>query len=326
MTPITRGLRRALAAVVLPAAALLSTSCRPAQGPATRAATRDERGAARAGAQTGLEILRWFVPTDPKRRQEGVERIVAEGLATRVASELDANGFTLLRADAARLGAALALLGDSASARSTLLGQPNAWVDLASAQLAKGTPLFVGGRPATSEESILRLGLRGWCFPTVDDARARVELRLAEDAARVAVVTIDPSTVRARSTDVRSGRATLELGPEEALIILETPVLPPESGDDDGPATALPPTIAALLLDGRPFPDRASVLVILPSVADILPPREPFGLPTPDAAGRAVGAPAEPKAEQPDEPTDEPIDEKPADQPPPTPAPSDHAP
>ena len=294
MTTRARGLPSALAAIAASAAAMLSAilsaSCGPAKDAATRAATRDERGAVRASAQTGLELLRWFVPHDPKRRKEGIERIVAEGLATRVASDLDSNGFTLLRADAARLGAALAALGDSASARSTLLGQPNAWVDLASAQLARGTAYFVAGRPATSDEVILRLGLRGWCFPTVDAARARVELRLSEDAARVAVVTIDPSTVRVRSNDIKSGRAALELGPEDALIVLETPVLPPESADGGGPATSLPPSVAAILLDGRPFPDRSSVLVILPSLADILPPAQSAAVPTP-----APTAPATPE-------------------------------
>lgn len=289
-TPTARGLRFALAACAATACAIASPSCQPAKREATRAATRDERGAVRAGAQTGLELLRWFVPSDPKHRKEGIQRIVAEGLATRVPCELDANGFTLLRADAARLGAALAMLGDSASARSTLLGQPNAWIDLASTQLVRGTPLFIAGRVATSDEAIMRLGLRGWCFPTVDSARARVELRLTEDAARVAVVTIDPSAVRVRSNDIKSGRAVLELGAEEALVILETPVMPPESADGDGPATALPPTIAALLLDGRPFPDRASVLVILPSVADILPPQTPSA---PPAAAPAPPQPAE---------------------------------
>jgi len=306
MTPSARGLRCALA---IGAATMLAiaSSCRPAKSDATRAATRDERGAVRAGAQTGLELLRWFVPSDPKRRKSAIDEIVAKGLATRVPSDLDANGFTLLRADAARLGAALALLGDSASACSTLLGQPNAWVDLASAQLARGTPLFIAGRVATSEEVILRLGLRGWCFPTVESARARVELRLSEDAARVAVVTIDPSAVRVRSNDIKSGRAALELGADEALILLETPVIPPESAENDGPSTALPPTVATLLLDGRPFPDRASVLVILPSVADILPPQ---ALPAP-----AVPAVPEPPAESP-----------PPAEPPVKPGQSDHAP
>lgn len=306
--PTARGLRCALA-IGAAVAIASSPSCQPVKGDATRAATRDDRGAVRAGAQTGLELLRWFVPSDPKRRKNGIDEIVAKGLAVRVPSDLDANGFTLLRADAARLGAALALLGDSASARSTLLGQPNAWVDLASTQLVRGTPLFVSGRATTSEEVILRLGLRGWCFPTVDSARARVELRVSEDAARVAVVTIDPSTVRVRSNDIKSGRATLELGAEEALILLETPVLPPESAKDDGPATALPPTVAGLLLDGRPFPDRASVLVILPSVADILPPQVPA------APAAAEQAPSE----------QAPAEQMPAE-PPVTTGPSDHAP
>ena len=276
-------------------AALPAASCAPQKSGATRAATRDEQGLARPGAATGLELLRWYVPNDPVRRRAGIDRVVAEGLATRVACELDSNGFTLLRADAARLGAALGMLGESASARSTLLGQPNAWTDLVTAQVAPDTVLFVAGRPRKADDSVMSLAIRGWCFPTVDAALARVELRLSQDAARVTKVTVDPSEVRVRSADLPSGRATVELGPEDALILLETPMLPPESGDGDGPATALPQTLASVLLDGRPFPNRSTVLVVLPALADILPPAmaAPVSVPTPDLA---EPMPAEPPA------------------------------
>jgi hypothetical protein len=305
--------RAALLAAAV-AAALGLASCQPAKSPATRAASRDDRGAPRAGMATGLELVRWFVPSDAARRKTGLERIVADGLAQRVACELDANGFTLLRADATRLAATLALLGESAAARSSLLGQPTSWTDLATAQVARGTPLFIAGRPATSEDSIMRLGLRGWCFPTVDSARARIELRLAQDADRVTTVTIDPSTVRARSTDVRSGRATLELAPNEALIILETPAIQPDQDDGDGPSTALPPTIASLILDGTPFPNRATVLVILPVLADILPPGAPSVPPAPPAA--VAPEPTTPPADPTAQPEPEPASAEPPQPPP----------
>lgn len=286
--------------------ACLTTSCAPVKAGATRAATRDDQGLTRAGAATGLELLRWYVPNDPARRREGVERVLAEGLATRVACDLDANGFTLLRADAARLGAALGALGESASARSTLLGQPNGWTDLVTAQVAADTVLFVAGRPRKADDSVMSLSIRGWCFPTVDSACARVELRLLQDAARVTKVTIDPSAVRVRSTDLPSGRASIELGPEDALIVLETPILPPESDDGDGPATALPQTLASVLLDGRPFPNRSTVLVVLPSLADILPPQAPRAEPAPESA------PADPPADIPAETPAAPPGEAPA--------------
>ena len=279
------------------------TACAPVKSGATRAATRDEQGLTRAGAATGLELLRWYVPDDPARRREGIERVVAEGLATRVACDLDSNGFTLLRADAARLGAALGALGESASARSTLLGQPNSWTDLVTAQVAADTVLFVAGRPRKADDSVMSLAIRGWCFPTVDSALARVELRLSQDAARVTKVTVDPSEVRVRSADLPSGRAAFELGPEDALILLETPILPPESDDGDGPATVLPQTLASVLLDGRPFPNRSTVLVVLPALADILPPPTPAESPKPPSAEpQAIEPAAVTPSENPAEP------------------------
>ena len=129
----------------------------------------------------------------------------------------------------------------------------------------------VGGRPELSDETRLRLAVRGWCFPTVEGACARIELLLGETALRLTSVTIDPSEVRERTRELIDGRMTLELASDESLIVLETPLVLAAADADDGPVALPPPSRASLLLHGAPFAERALVLVIEPSFADILP-------------------------------------------------------
>jgi hypothetical protein len=218
----------------------------------------------------GFSCVRWFVPAGAESRTIALARIVEEGLAEGIESDLADNGFLLLRVDRARLGEVRAAFGESTVARSTLLGQPLEWTDLATAPVRAGTVMFVAGRPRESAECILRLAFRGWCFPTVEAASARVEFRLGEDESKVAAVTIDPSLARPRRADLPDGRASLELGPDEVLLVASRPAeATPEP--EKGPETPLPPTVAALLLERSPFPDRATVLVVVPAVADILP-------------------------------------------------------
>lgn len=263
-------------AATLAAASSLALSCAPAGGVtrSTRVATRESAldPAARGELKTaGLECVRWFLPLDPALRRDGIAKAKADGLAAAIEAPLGSNGLTLLRIDARRLPETLAALGGSPVARRTILGQADAWADLASASLAKGQPFLAAGRPQQSRDAIYRLALRGWCFPTVDGAAARVELRLTEEPTRMTTISIDPSQVRVRGSEMRSGSTTLELAPDEALIVLETPLVPPEQEGGDGPDASPPPTLAALFLNGTPFPDRATVLVILPSFADMLP-------------------------------------------------------
>ena len=115
-----------------------------------------------------------------------------------------------------------------------------------------------------------------WCFPTVDAAAARVELRLVEDEVRLAPVAIDPSRVRAEPRELRRGLHALELLPGEILVLVDQPVAPPEHDADDPLGAALPPpSRAAMLFGACPVPDRVAVLVILPEFGDMLPPDAP---------------------------------------------------
>lgn len=266
------------------AALLLVASCAPGPGGAqvtrrSRAGDRDAPSdpAARSTlAAPGIECVRWFLPIDPAVRRDGIAAILeapesGAPLASRVESPLSSNGLTLLRIDSRRLADVLAQLGDSPVARRTMLGQTDAWADLASVNLVKGRALLLAGRPQVAEDALYRLGLRGWCFPTVEGAAARIELRISLESMRMAKISIDPSQVRSRGSDIRNGLATLELGPDEALLVLETPLVPPETEGGDGPDALPPPTLGALFLDGTAFPDRATALVILPTFADMLP-------------------------------------------------------
>ncbi len=266
--------RAALAAAM----ALLSTACVAIQGGCATTEARSVRPAAsRAEAATevepvgvGFACVRWFIAGTAEARGKGLARLVEDGIATEVESDLADNGFVLLRVERARLAEASAALSDATYARSMLLGQPLEWMDLATTPVRAGTVMFVAGRPRESADAILRLAFRGWCFPTVESASARVELRLGEDESTVAAVTIDPSRARPRQSDLPDGRAIVELGASEALLLAARPSVPAVE-TEKRPETSLPPTVASMLLDRSPFPNRATVLVIVPSLADILP-------------------------------------------------------
>ncbi len=250
--------------------ALIAMGCTPARTVNTSSGlsqtTRSEV------ATVGLESIRWYAPIDAATRRDGIARAISEGMATRVKCELDSQGMTLLRVDASRLTELLNALGGSPTARRLVLGQSTAWNDLTSVMMERGTPMLFAGRPQNSEQLMYRLSVRGWCFPTVDAASARVELRISADATRITTITTDPSQVHERMHAIRNGRATVELAPSEALLVLESPVVAAKDEHGDGPEALAPPTLAAHLMVGTPFYDRVLLLVIVPSFADILPP------------------------------------------------------
>ncbi|MEY3022634.1 MAG: hypothetical protein RIS86_1832 [Planctomycetota bacterium] len=266
----------ALAATML-AAGLMSSSCRPvAKVRATDAAGFPALEVGRL-VEPGLELVRCHVPADPAALRDGLARLADDGISPLDAG-LGREGFVLLAVPNARLRDAIEALGGSPVTRRTALGQPDAWLDLATETIAPGRAYFRGGRPVEGDGSTVHLDLRGWCFPTVDDARARLELRLSEDRGRVHSVSMDPSEFRVRRIALPDATATLELAPGESLVVVAAPLVAESA--EDGPAATVPPTLATILLPGSPFPDRVSVLVIAPSFADILPSGvQPAGLP-----------------------------------------------
>jgi len=243
--------------------------------------------AADAKAAPGISILRWYVPADPAARRHGLDGLVASGAATPLATPLAAHGVLLYRTTPSRLPEfATALGGAGAGSRRLSLGRATDFGELLSLSVARGTPVLAEGRPTTTPETLLRLELRGWCFPTVDAAAARIELRLVEEDARLSPVAIDPSRVRAEPRELRRGLHALELLPGEILVLVDQPVAPPDDDEDDPLGAALPPPSRAALLFGTcPIPDRVAVLVILPEFGDMLPgaelPQVPAEVPAP---------------------------------------------
>lgn len=252
-------------------AAVLAAGCGTTAEPGAEpgSARRETLPASRA---PGLSLERLFVPEDPKARRDGLAAAVAESLLEPVECGLTAAGFAVyrLRGDdaTARL---VEVLGGSPQRHETLLGRLVDWADGADAPVDEGRAVSFAGRARNMQASTLRLLLRGWCFPTVDGARARVELRLATEALRSERPSIERAAARPRSRVVSGTESALELGPGEALVIVEAPIVPPEEGDD-GLAALPPPTPAALLLGERSIPGRATVLVVHASFADMLPP------------------------------------------------------
>jgi hypothetical protein len=239
----------------------------PARDPNERAIAAD-RGTA---ATTGLACVRWYPSPDPALRRDGLARIEKE-FGARAVGPLGAHGITALVVDQRRLADTLAALGGTPVARRTTIGQSTQWSPLSTVAIPAGAMIFANGRPERSAERLLSLSVRGWCFPTVDGACARVELRLADDPPRLTTVSLDPSRPRERAREVENGRLLVELAPDEALLVLGTPVVPPEPERTEGPEIVVPPSFGALLFPGDPFPDRAGALVIVGGFADMLPP------------------------------------------------------
>ncbi|MFM7053067.1 MAG: hypothetical protein ACKOYN_13195 [Planctomycetota bacterium] len=289
------------------AAAALAACC--AAGACRSAAPRGDSAVANEGVPMGgigLETSRWYLESDPSVRARGIEQALASGLAARVECDFARNGFTVLSVPATRLGELLAVLGGSPTERRTTLGQVTAWADLATARIERERVMVVGGRigpiaPRDDDraggpdlEALVRLSLRGWCFPTVEGAVARLELRATEEPARAGKLSLDPSRGRDRARLLRFGKAALECPAGQAVVILETPVVPADPSEDDGPPAATPPTVAALLMDGAPFPDRALAVAVIPSFADILPAAAPLRVST-EADAAAPSAPTGPE-------------------------------
>lgn len=286
-------LARRIAAIAATAGALLAGACAAPQKPAANAS---DSSATKGGL--GLEVARWYLDADPRTRASGIASAVESGLAARVECDLGRNGFTVLSVPSERLGELLSALGGSPTVRRTTLGQVTAWADLSTARFSRERTVVVAGKvgpvaPRDDDraggpdlEALVKLSLRGWCFPTVEGASARLELRASEEPGRPPRMLLDPARSRDRVRELRMGKVVIECPAGQALVVLETPIVPPEPSEDEGPPAVPPPTVAAILLDGAPFPDRALALAIVPSFADILPPAPPLRV-----AGRADETP-----------------------------------
>lgn len=275
-------------ALIVAALAVLPAGC----APGSRAQKSTNRDLARAldgssgREMSGFSLVRLLVPAKAGARKEALGGILERGLATRADSTLSANGFTLLRCKADQLPQIVEAFGGTWTIERIWLGTPYAWTELSTVPVARGMPIFVAGKLARTEEALIDLDMRAWCFPTVDSAMARVELRLIENLNSLDGIAIDPSAVRAKSRSVRDGEATIELARDEMLLILETPPAESAGEDGDGPLVPIPPTLATLLLDASPLNDRVTLLVIAPSFGDMLPPADA----TPGAQNATPGA------------------------------------
>lgn len=242
--------------------------------------------AALPAATEGLELRRFFVPIDPKDRSVALGALVSEGLLAKVTSgpvdsagtgvePMAPCGIALYRCRDEDLAAVVARLGGSPQMHSTILGTLRDWAETETVRIERGRTVFLGGRPRTLPDALLRLSLRGWCFPTTDGARARVEIRLTTEELRGDRPALELTPGRLRSKELEGGRAATEIAPGEVLLVVETPLVPPDDAAADGLAVAPPPTPAALLLAERAIAGRATVLVVGAGFADMLPPPAP---------------------------------------------------
>lgn len=265
--------------LVLATACALLASCggtprTPLDDPSMEARVAGARSPAPESVQSpGLMIERWFVPVDPAARAQGIASVRAESLIEDLHGGFESCGFALFRAKRADLGRIQQALGGSYQVHSTLLGELPQWADIETARVEAGRTIFVAGRPRTSGEQILRLWLRGWTFPTVDSGRARIEWRLTIEEPRGERLTLDPTAPRGRPREIEGTRIVAELAPDEAMIVVERPIVPPDADEAAELAVSAPPQLAALLLAERGIEGRATVLIVTAGFVDILPVR-----------------------------------------------------
>ena len=253
--------------------AVAASACTPpAKSPAI-ALGPDEPPPARMTVSTapGLEFHRWFVPIDAKARRAALEESLAQGYISPIESGFAECGFDVYRAKLTDITKFQTALGGTFQIHSTRLGSLSEWADVENMRLDRGRTVFMNGRPRTTADAIVRLWLRGWCLPTVDGARARVDARLTSEDARPERFNLDPSQPRARARELEGGRVQVELAPDEALVILERPIVPPEKEGSKALDVVPPPTLAAIMLAERGIEGRATVLIVTAGFADILP-------------------------------------------------------
>jgi hypothetical protein len=220
-----------------------------------------------------------FVPVDPRERRDAISAAIESGLCTRLRaagagtppSALESAGFEVLRTTYDSLPALIESLGGTTQVHSTLLGTLADWSDLETMRFDGGRVVFLAGRPRDLQQCVVRLWMRGWTFPTVDGGRARIELRLSSEDARLERATLDPTAVRPRPRDLDGGRTIAELAPDEILVLLEKPIVPPEKSESDALAALPPPSLAAIMLAERGIEGRATVLVVAAGFEGILP-------------------------------------------------------
>ena len=219
----------------------------------------------------GLELHRWFVPLDPKARRDGLAEAITQGTVALIDSGFAQSGFEIYRAKLADMARLQEALGGSFQIHSTRLGMLPDWADAENMRVDAGRTVFFNGRPRSLGDSIVRLWLRGWCFPTVDGARARIDARLTSEDARPERFSLDPSQPKSRAREIDGARVEVEIAPDEALVILEKPIVPPEKEGSKALDVLPPPTLAALMLAERGIEGRATVLIVTVGFADILP-------------------------------------------------------
>lgn len=261
------------AALVTACALLASCGAAPRTPAADPSVESRGSGANPAAVAPGLTLERWFVPADPAAREAGLASARGAALIDELASGISSSGFTAYRAKRADLGKVQAALGGTYQVHSTLLGELPEWADIDSARVEPGRTIFVSGRPRTAGEQVLRLWLRGWTFPTVDSGRARIEWRLTLEDVRGERLTLDPTAPRNRAREIEGSRTVAELAPDEAMILVERPIVPPDADEAGELAVTPPPQLAALLLSERGIEGRATVLIVTAGFVDILPAR-----------------------------------------------------
>ena len=221
--------------------------------------------------ETGLVVLHWRARNNHAQMTAAIEAI--ETAAPPPEHGEDAfrrDGFRILKLTSEQLERIRAVVGEDTPLSRTWHGEAMTWRDLLITRVETGAIAMENGRARRLPTGFVGLAGRAWSLPTIDGAGVHVQLVPHLVRQRPTSEPIRPGALRGAAL---SEPVEATLGPDEALLVISVAGLLPSTNDEpvadeppvatfsSGPETAMPPTVAELLLDELPARTRG-ILVL----------------------------------------------------------------
>ena len=222
--------------------------------------------------ETGLVVLHWR-SRDNREEMTALINAIETTIPPSVHGE-DAfrrDGFRILKLTPEQLDEVRTVVGEDTPLSRTWHGEAMTWRDLLVTRVEAGAIAMENGRARRMPSGFVGLAGRAWSVPTIDGAGVHVQLVPHLVRQRPTAEPIRPGALRGVAL---ADPVEATLGPDDALLVIsvagllptisrDAPIAeePPVATFSSGPETAMPPTVAELLLDELPARTRG-ILVL----------------------------------------------------------------
>ncbi|MCH2161321.1 MAG: hypothetical protein MK085_05560 [Phycisphaerales bacterium] len=209
--------------------------------------------------ETGLVVFHWRVHSghdDVDSALDVIETRTRDAIHGENSFRRD--GFRVMRLTADEFEDIREVLQENTPMSRTWHGEAISWRDLLVTRVESGAVALENGRAQKLPSGIVALAGRAWSIPTIDAAGVHVQLIPHLVRQRPAREQGRPGALRGVAL---SKPVEATLGPDDALLVISAAGLLSDSEPSDdpgpsrvasfpaGPGTAMPPTVAELLLD-----------------------------------------------------------------------------